>query len=153
MTMIPFIYNLLPLMFLLNCSSSSVLSDGNLKEEIIQCSPNRTITIELSNGYSKKSVTYEEGVIETFTFSDSSYIFVFCGRMQTFPMLSKDKYQVTETKEENGVRSRSGANLETSKLWREDNYKSGIAIAYDNVPKSRQTEFNNMMESVEIKEQ
>lgn len=153
MTMIPFIFNLLPLMFLLNCSGISVVSDGNLKEEIIQCSPNRTITIDLSKGYSKKSVSYEEGIIETFIFSDSSYIFIFCGRMQTFPMLSQDKYQVTETKEENGVRSRSGTNLETSKLWREDNYKSGIAIVYDNVTKSRQAEFNNMIESIEIKEQ
>lgn len=153
MTMIPFIYNLLPLMFLLNCSVGSVLSDWKLKEEIIHCSPNRTITIQLSKGYSKKSVAYEEGIIETFTFSDSSYVFIFCGRMQTFPMLSRDKYQVTEKKEINGEKSRSGFNLETSKYWREDNYKSGIAIVYDNVPESRQTEFNNMIESVEIKEQ
>jgi len=153
MKMIPFIYNLLPLMFLLNCSVGSVLSDGKLKEEIIHCSPNRTITITLSKGYSKKSVAYEEGIIETFTFPDSSYIFIFCGRMQTFPMLSRDKYQVTEKKEDNGAKSRSGFNLETSKFWREDNYKSGIAIVYDNVPESRQTEFNNMIESVEIKEQ
>ncbi|MCB0737538.1 MAG: hypothetical protein KDC92_08495 [Bacteroidetes bacterium] len=141
------------MIFLIIYSGGSVLSDGNLEKETIQCSPSRTITIELSKGYFKKSVTYEEGIIETFTFSDSSYIFIFCGRMQTYPMLSEDKYQVTKTKELNGLKSRLGINLETSKLWREDNYKSGIAIVYDNVPESRQTEFNNMLGSIEIKEQ
>ena len=153
MTMISLVNNLLPLIFLFNCSSSSILVNRSLNLEIIQCSPNRTVTIELSNGYSKKTVSYEEGIIETFTFSDSSCIFIFFFLMQTLPILIKDKYQVVETKDETGVMSRSGANLETSKLWREDNYKSGITIVYDNVPKSRLTEFNSMMESVEIKEQ
>jgi len=49
------------------------------KTEIIECNPQRSVNISLENGYYKNVNQYEEGVIVTFTYADSSYVLVLCG--------------------------------------------------------------------------
>ncbi|KFD38089.1 hypothetical protein AT05_11920 [Schleiferia thermophila str. Yellowstone] len=118
-------------------------------QETIICTPDRSITLDLVGGYRKKETRYEEGIMVTFTYSDSSYILVFCGRMQLFPLLSGKEYIVNE-QVENDYKSRSGINAINKKYWREDNYKFGIAVIYDNVSETRVKEFNNVLDNVKI---
>ncbi len=148
--MFQLIYHIFLLSFVLNYNENVILSVENTKTEIIQCGSSKTITIQLPEGYSDRFFSYEEGVMKTFTYLDSSYVLIFCGLMQSFPILKECDYQIRLRRKGNLVKSCSGVNLQTTKYWREDNYKSGIAVVYDNVPKEMQETFNNALESVVI---
>lgn len=120
--------------------------------ESIDCMVDHKVTINLEKGYIKRLTTYEEGFIITFSYPNTSYILVLCGRMIKTPMLSDKKYrEIKICDKENSMISRIGLNTENHSYWREDNYKSGFIILYDNVSESQISIYNSVLETVIIK--
>lgn len=143
-------YKILFLLLHLNNNSVKIDSNRIINQETVQCNPVLSISIDLEEGYHKEENTYEEGTIVTYTYSDSSYVLIFCGQMQRFPILSRGKYIVTSEKESEGYKSRFGINSVNNKYWREINYESGIAIIYDNISVSDLNKFDLLLNYLKI---
>lgn len=127
------------------------LNNKNTVTETIQCDTNRTIYLELIKGYYKIEQQYEEGSFTTFTYSDSSYVLLLCGKMVNLPILSGMKYQMINRRETELYNSRFGFNAENNKYWREDNYNNGITILYDNVTFSKTKVYDLILDSIKIR--
>jgi|GEM_PF-3117574 len=145
-------YSILSLFCYLNSNKQAIQGQGDRAtcQEVIECTPDRSVKIELGAGCRKDEILYEEGIMVTFTYPDTSYILVFCGRMQKFPILSDSDYIVENEKIDLSFKSRLGLNSRSNRYWREDNYGSGIAVIYDNVPDNQVEKFNVVLDNVKV---
>jgi len=66
--------------------------------------------------------------------------------------MSNKKYKQNNKQEIKSFISRTGINSENNKYWREDNYKTGITIIYDNVKETDVMKFNEILDFVIIRE-